>query len=191
MANIGSVFLGDVQRYRVFSTSTPPSSPPASSIYTSIPSPPPITGSSGDDHNNIKDDIEGETATTATASNTMTAPRTGDENLPKGTTTIDPMLALELRMRWLEAIVLGVPENNPGHPISFRNKARSTSLRSNKRSISGAEGKATLLKHGETLVRLAKDVRSRLDAIVEANEGLKRFMAQCERYINCCLILTE
>ena len=162
MAGIGSVFLGDVQRHRVFSTSTPPSSPPASSIYTGIPSPPrndDDDDDDDDDNNSVEDD---DTETTGEAA----APPKLDANPPKAT-TIDPMLALELRLRWLEALVLGLPENNPSRAASHR-KLGSVPLRKK------------LLKHGETLVRLAEDVQSRLDAIVEANEGLKRFMAQCE-----------
>ncbi|KAF8635049.1 hypothetical protein AX15_000585 [Amanita polypyramis BW_CC] len=180
MANIGSVFLGDVQRHRVFSSSSPPGSPPSSSIYTTIPSPPPIKGTSGNDHNinnGDNDNIEGE----VTPAKTMTAPPEVGKTLLKGRTAIDPMLALELRVRWLEALVLGIPENNPGHATLHR-KVGSIPLRSKQRSISGGEGKAALLKHGETLVRLAKDVQSRLDAAVEANEGLKRFMVQYDQH---------
>jgi hypothetical protein len=162
MAGIGSVFLGDVQRHRIFSTSTPPSSPPASSIYTRIPSPPRDDDDDDDDDDNdsVEDD---DTETTGEAA---AAPPMVDANPPKAT-TIDPMLALELRLRWLEALVLGLPENNPSRAASHR-KLGSVPLRKK------------LLKHGETLVRLAEDVQSRLDAIVEANEGLKRFMAQCK-----------
>lgn len=161
MAGIGSVFLGDVQRHRVFSTSTPPSSPPASSIYARIPSPP-ITGSREDDDNDSVEDDDTETTGEAAA------PPKVDANPPKAT-AIDPMLALELRLRWLEALVLGLPENNTSRAASHR-KLGSVPLR------------MKLLKHGETLVRLAEDVQSRLDAIVEANEGLKRFMAQCKLF---------
>lgn len=158
MAGIGSVFLGDVQRHRVFSTS-PPSSPPGSSIYTRIPSPPPIQDSHKDsDHDSVEDD-DTETAEAA-------APPKVDANPPKAT-TIDPMLALELRLRWLEALVLGLRENKPSRAASHR-KLGSVPL------------KKKLLKHGETLVRLAEDVQNRLDAIVEENEGLKRFMVQCK-----------
>ncbi|KAK2462708.1 hypothetical protein APHAL10511_005226 [Amanita phalloides] len=163
MATIGSVFLGDVQRYRVFSTSTPPGSPPASSIYTKIPSPPPITGFSRNSHDGAVEDDE------------------DDIHHPQ-TTTIDPMLALELRLRWLEAIVLGVPESNPPRAASHR-KLGSLRTRSGKRSTtSSVEGKATLLKHGETLARLAKEAQNRLDVIVEANEGLKRFMTVYDQH---------
>ena len=159
MAGIGSVFLGDVQRHRIFSTSTPPSSPPASSIYAGIPSPP---GSREDDDNDSVEDDDTETTGEAAA------PPKVDANPPKAT-TIDPMLALELRLRWLEALVLGLPENNASRAASHR-KLGSVPL------------KKKLLKHGETLVRLVEDMQNRLDAIVEANEGLKRFMAQCNLF---------
>ncbi|KAF8347903.1 hypothetical protein F5887DRAFT_1130843 [Amanita rubescens] len=169
MASIGSVFLGDVQRHRVFSTSTPPNSPPASSRYTGIPSPPPIQNSGKNNDNGSDSVVEDDVETTAEAA----APSQTDVN-PQKTPTINPMLALELRLRWLEALVLGLPENNPARAASHR-KLGNAPLRKSKRS---ADEKAALLKHGETLVRLADDVQNRLDAIVEANEGLKRFMAQ-------------
>ncbi|KAF9006172.1 hypothetical protein BDQ17DRAFT_1389735 [Cyathus striatus] len=66
---------------------------------------------------------------------------------------IDPELALELRLRWLEAIVLGVKQD-------AKAKAREVEH----------------LRHGETLVRLVEDLQRRLNAIVEGNEGLKKFM---------------
>ena len=180
MASIGSVFLGDVQRLRVFSTSTPPSSPPASSRYTGIPSPPPIqnSGKNNDNDSVVDDDVE----TTAEAA----APPKTDVN-PQKAPTINPMLALELRLRWLEALVLGLPENNPARAASHR-KLGSAPLRKSKRS---ADEKAALLKHGETLVRLADDVQNRLDAIVEANEGLKRFMAQCRSSLSFLFLISQ
>lgn len=181
MAGIGSVFLGDIQRHRVFSTSTPPSSPPASSRYTGIPSPPPIQNSGKNNDNDSDSLVDDDVETTAEPA---ALPKT-DVN-PQKAPTIDPMLALELRLRWLEALVLGLPENNPTRAASHR-KLGSAPLRKNKRST---DEKAALLKHGETLVRLADDVQNRLDAIVEANEGLKRFMAQCESLLllNCSII---
>ena len=66
-------------------------------------------------------------------------------------TVIDPVLSLELRLRWLEAILLGVKQN------TRRND----------------------LKHNETLVRAADDIQRRLNTIVEGNEGLKKFVQNC------------
>jgi hypothetical protein len=72
--------------------------------------------------------------------------------------TIDPALALELRIRWLEAILVGVkPEGRDGK---------------------GKE-KFPEVKSGESLARMAEDVQKKLDAIVEGNEGLKRFISHC------------
>jgi hypothetical protein len=68
---------------------------------------------------------------------------------------IDSALSLELRLRWLEAILLGV------------------------RQDAKERKKPAELKHGETLIRLAEDVRRRLDTAVESNDGLKRFMDHC------------
>lgn len=71
--------------------------------------------------------------------------------------TIDPALALNLRLRWLEAILLGVKQDRKG-------KERE---------------KPYELSHGETLSRLAEDLQRRLDVVVESNDGLKRFMQHC------------
>ncbi|KAF8634574.1 hypothetical protein AX17_004164 [Amanita inopinata Kibby_2008] len=166
MASIGSVFLGDVQRHRVFSTSTPPNSPPATSLYHGIPSPPPATSSSTKNSaiaegNEVEHGHQKPAATTASSTDTTKTP------------TIDPILSLELRLRWLEAIVLGVPQGKSRTALSKNRKTASVAV---------ADGKTSLLKHGETLLRLAKDVQRRLDAVVEANEGLKRFVAHYEQH---------
>jgi hypothetical protein len=79
---------------------------------------------------------------------------------PKPTlpSTIDPALALELRIRWLEAILVGV-----------------------KPDVRDGKGKENVheVKSGESLARMAEDVQKKLDAIVEENEGLKRFISHC------------
>ncbi|KIL69241.1 hypothetical protein M378DRAFT_70192 [Amanita muscaria Koide BX008] len=173
MAGIGSVFLGDIQRHRVFSTSTPPSSPPGSAIYSGISSSPPSTEQPTDDND---DNIEGEEQPDT---NTNPATASKDDNAkPLKAVTIDPVLSLELRLRWLEALVFGVPEVKPASTGRVGRSLRNTS----KRTVSSAENKTTSLKHGETLVRLAKDLQSRLDAIVEGNEGLKRFMSHFDQH---------
>ena len=191
MANIGSVFLGDVQRHRVFST--PPSSPPVDPVYSGSPSSPPLAQTSGLQpiHD---DDIEGggeEQPKIMSSAKVNPIPVPTDSDGTKGpkAVTIDPVLAMELRLRWVEALVLGVPDNAvqaPGNlPSSHRRGPPATAApqRGTKRNVSGADSKAiSSLKHGETLVRLSKELQSRLDEIVEANEGLKRFMAQCELY---------
>jgi hypothetical protein len=70
---------------------------------------------------------------------------------------IDPALSLELRLRWLEALLLGV--------------------RQDARDRKGKD-KVPELKHGETLIRLAEDVQRRLDNVIQSNDGLQRFMSK-------------
>lgn len=73
---------------------------------------------------------------------------------------IDPVLSLELRLCWLEAIILGLRQDGKDR-----------------------KGKEKLNERGDTLIRLAEDVQRRLDVAVGSNEGLKRFMEHCE--LNC------
>lgn len=72
---------------------------------------------------------------------------------------VDSALSLELRLRWLEAILLGVKQE-------FGGGGRKGKERDN-------------LSHGETLLRSAEDVQKRLIGIVNSNDGLKRFMDHC------------
>lgn len=81
---------------------------------------------------------------------------------------IEPVLSLELRLRWLEALLLGVRESKG------KGKERE---------------KIPELKKGETLWKLAEDVQKRLHAAVDSNEGLKRFMHNCQFIIIYFLIL--
>ncbi|KAF8809498.1 hypothetical protein BYT27DRAFT_7094051 [Phlegmacium glaucopus] len=66
---------------------------------------------------------------------------------------IDPLLALELRLRWLEALILGVKQTAIAN-----------------------------LKHGETLSRLAEMVQQKLNKAVQGNEGLTKFMNQYDKH---------
>ncbi|TFK39777.1 hypothetical protein BDQ12DRAFT_510594 [Crucibulum laeve] len=134
--HIGSVFLGDLQRIRHLSTSTPPSSPPPttpSSAYQGFPHSPP-----------------------ATIPEMPVPPPPGSSSSTQAARppVIEPALALELRLRWLEAIILGVRQDG--------------------KDRKGKEKE--VLQHGETLVRTAENVRHRLDSVVEGNEGLRKFM---------------
>ncbi len=83
MANIGSVFLGDVQRSRLRSAgSTPGSTPPSS--------PPPLV----------------HTSRLTTRSPTLPTPILAQEK-PTPQPEVTPAQSLELRIRWLEAILCG------------------------------------------------------------------------------------
>lgn len=84
MAHIGSVFLGDVQRHRMLSTSTPPSSPPpptSPNTYHAFPDAIP----------------ENPPSALHTAPSSNIAP-----------TKVTPEIAFELRTRLLETLVVGV-----------------------------------------------------------------------------------
>ena len=81
MSAIGSVFLGDVQRQRVISTSTPPSSPP-----------PHLNAAPVHSFSDVDIDERAE------------APGAAAHPAPPA---ISPALALELRLRWLETLLFG------------------------------------------------------------------------------------
>jgi len=74
---------------------------------------------------------------------------------------IEPALSLELRLRWLEAILLGVRQEIKTHR--------------------GKE-KCHELKNGETLSKVADDIQRRLNIVVEENDGLRRFMENCKYF---------
>ena len=76
--------------------------------------------------------------------------------------SIDPALALDLRLRWLEAIVLGMGK---GAGMGAGNFKKQTEQQ---------------LKNNETLCWLAENVQRKLESVVDGNEGLGRFMAQCK-----------
>ena len=63
--------------------------------------------------------------------------------------TITPELSLELRLRWLEAL------------------------------LHGAKPKDKPLEKGETLLRSAQQIQKRLDGLVQNNDSLRKFMDQC------------
>ncbi|KAH9921680.1 uncharacterized protein BXZ73DRAFT_104299 [Epithele typhae] len=89
MSAIGSVFLGDVQRLRHLSTSTPPSSPP--------PHGAPAAHTFSDADLDMDERAEvGARPAVIPAHASMVA-----------TAAISPALALELRLRWLETLLFG------------------------------------------------------------------------------------
>lgn len=142
MANIGSVFLGDSKRIRVLSGSTPPSSPPASAMMSGVLSNLPSPTSASQDP-----------APAPQGGSPSAVPTRGD-SIPKA--EIEPELALELRIRWLEALVLGV-------------NATST-------------GKGHGLKQTESLIRSANELQKSLNNVVERNDELKRFVSQYDQH---------
>lgn len=84
---------------------------------------------------------------------------------------IDPGLALELRLRWLEALIWGIKQDLSK---DGKGKGQEYANSGNVQMIASAN-----LKCGETIMRLAQSVQQKLDRALEGNEGLKRFMDNC------------
>ena len=134
MANIGSVFLGDVQRNRLRSSaSTPGSTPPSS--------PPPVSLTSrGPTHSPFPDLIH-------------------EQGKPPSQHHLAPMQSLELRVRWLEAILYGAKHDEP---------------------LAGLRERKPGLKRGETLIRAAESTQQRMNDIASTYDVLRRFIGHCE-----------
>jgi hypothetical protein len=136
MANIGSVFLGDVQRSRLRSAgSTPGSTPPSS--------PPPLV----------------HTSRLATRSPTLPTPQ------PE----VTPAQSLELRIRWLEAILCGAKRDD---------------------ELAGLRERKPELRRGETLIRAAEHVQRRMNDIANTYDVLRRFIGHCEPFSSPAAKLT-
>lgn len=107
MSSYGSVFLGDVQRHRILSTSTPPSSPPAdlspaSQTFSQVQL------DTIDDMDNVLEIEPGLVA--------ETLPETQQQEQEQPPPTIPPALSMDLRIRWLETLVYGAKQQGAkGH----------------------------------------------------------------------------
>ncbi|KAG1860725.1 hypothetical protein DFJ58DRAFT_726001 [Suillus subalutaceus] len=152
MSAIGSVFLGDWQRHRIISSTPPPSSPPPSQLVhqMSVASASQSLEELMEPLDDVQSELSAEQPTATVTPLTQLEPSTAPP-------AIDPALSLELRLRWLEALLLGV--------------------RQDARDRKGKD-KVPELKHGETLIRLAEDVQRRLDNVIQSNDGLQRFMSK-------------
>ncbi|KAG9224014.1 hypothetical protein CCMSSC00406_0004370 [Pleurotus cornucopiae] len=166
MSAIGSVFLGDVQRHRLFSSSSrsppaspspPPSAVSMSSITVPLPASPPPTRSTP--------------ASPSASHSTKEAETFASFSLPPEPSvvapTIDPELSLELRLRWLEALILGTKHDHKGKESEPAGTAAGPTRNE--------------LKQGETLVRAVEDIQKSLNLAVENNDGLKKFMDHYDR----------
>lgn len=183
-ANIGSVFLGDRQRIRhlssstTHSSSTPPSSPPPNGMAGRTSTSP--LSHTFDDLGVDLDDAAPSSSSKGNRRSLDAQLKVDLKDLPPEARRkpIDPELALELRVRWLEAIVLGLKQQQqePGSGGGLYGVGRK------------GKGKeptpASLLKHGETLLRLAENVQKQLESAVEGNEGLKKFMDKCMLFLH-------
>lgn len=164
---VGSVFLGDFQRHRHLSSpthTTPPSSPPSTTaLFHFSHSPPPSLATASEE-------LDIDMDTDPVNSNTFAA-RPNDpqsSEVKQGPGKVDPLLALELRLRWLEVLIVGMKQETGKDK---KGKARE--------EYAGVNAAAASLKHGETLTRIAETVQAKLGKAVEGNEGLKKFMDNC------------
>lgn len=82
--------------------------------------------------------------------------------LPPPPSTIHPITSLELRVRWLEALVSGVPT------------ADGRSIKSDKTAKENLENAQRV-----GLLNKAAEVQRQLDEVVDANDQLRRFMSNC------------
>ncbi|KAL4265507.1 hypothetical protein AB1N83_004983 [Pleurotus pulmonarius] len=151
MSAIGSVFLGDVQRHRLFSSSS--RSPPASP--SPPPPPPPQSTPASPSASHSTKEAETFASFALPPEPPVVAP------------TIDPELSLELRLRWLEALILGTKHDHKGKETEPAGPVAASSRNE--------------LKQGETLVRAVEDIQKSLNLAVENNDGLKKFMDHYDR----------
>lgn len=79
---------------------------------------------------------------------------------------IDPRLSLELRIRWLEVLLLGVKHD------ALVGKGKN-------------KEKVELKNDGEALVFRAEEIQKRLNNIVEGNDGLQKFVDRCTYFYIC------
>ena len=127
---LGSVFLGDAARNRVFSSS--PSSPPASPMHQMYPR----------------------------------------GNAPP----IDPVLSLELRIRWIEVLLFGVKQDQ----ATLKKETINNAKNNNKGSTTAASVSTKSKEEKEALVLRAEELKKKLDVIVDSNDGLRKFMDRCK-----------
>ena len=88
----------------------------------------------------------------------QTSPPSSPHHPPK----ISPEVALQLRVQWLEAILLGVNDDK-----------KRTQRAQNKEDNDDDDGQVSLTRQAEELQR-------RLDGIVAESDGLRRFVETCK-----------
>lgn len=86
-------------------------------------------------------------------------PNAGSSSKAPVPPSIDPELSLELRLRWLEVLLLGSKQEIP---------------------IAELKERAGLKHDGTTLVVKTEEIKKRLNGIVDNNDGLRKFMDRCE-----------
>jgi hypothetical protein len=161
MTVLGSVFLGDAHHHRVFST-TPPTSPPPSSPSRGFTI---RAQQARADAYSAMDQAMPDIETSEPAEiSPRVAPGRFTIRAEQARAEISPEVTLELRIRWLEALLLGVRQDATKETRKHATEGRAAKEEAQQR---------------ESLFRRAEDVRRRLDSIVASNDGLKRFMDHC------------
>ena len=97
-------------------------------------------------------------------SNSGVSVKTNVDESTKKPTPIDSRLSLELRIRWLEVLLLGVKHDSWDRDAHASSDATPRQTRPD----------------GESLVKRAEEVQKKLDKVVDANDGLKKFIDRCE-----------
>lgn len=152
MVVLGSVFLGDAHQHRLFPT-TPPTSPPPigdsplriQQQALRLPNTPYMSDSIDDIDSSPQERI---------------APLPPEaEVIP----SISPELSLELRLRWLEALLFGVRQE----------------LARESRGNRKLDSKDEAAKRA-TLLRRAEEIQHSLNSVIQNHEGIRKFMDRCK-----------
>jgi len=98
----------------------------------------------------------------------QTSPPSSPHHPPK----ISPEVALQLRVQWLEAILLGVNDD----------KKRSKRAQNKADGDDGDDGDDD--DEQVSLTRQAEELQRRLDGIVAESDGLRRFIETCKKGIH-------
>jgi len=99
-----------------------------------------------------------------------------------GPAHISPEVALQLRIRWLEALLLGV--NDPEGKSSRLPRSKEAIAGSKKAEDAGDEDGEDDDEQDDTdeqtLIRQAEEIQRKLDTVVLGNSDLARFVERCE-----------
>lgn len=182
--NLGSVFLGDRVQHLPHHLAGIPMSPPPNSEDDTLAPPAeesldghtdevasqlPEESEAAEDEKQELVEEEGEEVEVPAASDEQGEPDTAipDSDDAPATTNLDalltsnpvsvsPELMLELRLRWLEALVLGIGKDGTVAPPREQDMT------------------------GGTLMRKANEAQRALDDSVKINDGLRKFMGVCQ-----------
>lgn len=103
-----------------------------------------------------------------------------------GAPHIPPEVALQLRIRWLEVLLLGV--NDPDKRTQKAKESTTATPKTRKKKINEEEDEEEEetdeteeeLTDEQTLIRRAEEVQRKLDVIVMKNDDISRFVETCK-----------